>query len=50
MIIQKSGALRTALIDYNVMKTIGDFIQSTAGRATTLNDAGEAAKTALDGY
>ena len=45
---QENGALKTVLIDYNILETIGNFIPTMAGKAATRNAAGETAKTVVD--
>ena len=45
MIKQNNGTLKTVLIKYSFLESIGNFIPITASKAVALNAAGEAAKT-----
>ena len=44
-----NGALKTVLINRSILEPIGNFIQTTASKASAWNATGEAGKTAADG-
>ena len=49
MIKPINGALKTVLINYNILEPIDNFVPITAGKAIAWNAAGKAVKTVVDG-